>query len=228
MFLILHDGRQVEFTEQELGSTLSRLQALDQSYCTGSYDVAHIRVGGSLLLLDVGWVTGRRLLESFAIAQDLSRPFGLRFSAGSAQYSLEEALSAAGYVGAAVTELSQVYMAMFAAAAQGYLAPGQLVADVGAFQTSPAVLKVLEAGAGVTITEQTDKLVLAAAADTSALEASVAANTAALATKQDALSVTAPFSGQHRPEPGHRRAEHSTRQLCGCVCKRVCHHAVAK
>ena len=102
MTLTLHDSRQVEFTGQELSSTRVRLQTHDQSYCTGSHDVAHIRVGASLLLMDVGWIVGRKLIESFSIAQDLARPFGLKFTTGSIQYSLEDALAAVGYVGSTV------------------------------------------------------------------------------------------------------------------------------
>ena len=54
------------------------------------------------------------------------------------------------------------------------------------------MLKTLEAGDGISISEQADKLVLAAVVDVSALEASIASNTAALASKQETLSVTAP------------------------------------
>ena len=74
MLLILHDQRTVEFTTSELAQTLTRLQAQNQSYCLGLYETAHVRVGGALLVVDVGWPIGRRLIESYQIGSETTFP----------------------------------------------------------------------------------------------------------------------------------------------------------
>ncbi len=101
MLLILHDSRTVTFSESELAQTLTRLQAQNQSYCLGLFDTAHIRVGGALLVLDAGWPIGRRLLESFQIGADTTKPHGIKSTQGQATYTLNQALAGAGYVGQA-------------------------------------------------------------------------------------------------------------------------------
>ena len=88
MELTLHDSRAVSWTQAELAQTLTRLDSQGQSYCLGNYDTAHIRVGGSLLVVDVGWPVGRRLVESYQIGLDATLPYGLRFLLGQAVHTL--------------------------------------------------------------------------------------------------------------------------------------------
>ena len=134
MNLILHDSRTVQFSDGELSQTLTRLQTQNKSYCLGLYDTAHVRVGGALLLLDVGWPTGRRLIESYQVGADTTFPYGIKFTLGQATYTLNQALAGAGYVGEANPTLSQVFMALHNGESQSYLAVGQLVLETGSFE----------------------------------------------------------------------------------------------
>ena len=59
MDLTLHDGSIASFTAAELAQTLTRLTNTNQSYCLGTQDTAHVRVGPNLLVMDVGWTVGR-------------------------------------------------------------------------------------------------------------------------------------------------------------------------
>ena len=114
MDLTLHDGSVASFTAAELAQTLTRLTNTNQSYCLGTQDTAHVRVGPNLLVMDVGWFVGRKLIEGYGIAYDSTFPFGVRFTLGTSHYTLKEALAGAGYMGAAaVTDLAQVYMGMY-------------------------------------------------------------------------------------------------------------------
>ena len=196
MILILHDGRSLEFTDTELGQTLARLEALNQSYCLGASDTAHVRAGTSLLVMDVGWSIGRKLIEGYAISGDTSFPYGLRFTLGQTHYTLEQALAGSGYVGD-VTALSDVYMGMYSQEAQVYVENGQLVKSTGAFATSPAQLKSLIAGGNMTITEDLDTITLEASTggvDQSVFDAFVSSTNTALADKQDVLTASLPLS----------------------------------
>ena len=138
--LTLHDGSTLSFTDAELSAIWTRLEAQNQSYCLGASDTARVKVGPSLLIMDVGWITGRKLIEMYGITYDSTFPFGLKFTVGQGTYTLNQALAGAGYVGLqTITALSQVYMLMYISAAQVYLAStSNLVKDSGAFSTTPA------------------------------------------------------------------------------------------
>ena len=113
MIFTKQNGIVVEFTDVELTQTLLRLEASNLRFCVGRDDVAFVNTGGSLLLLDSSWQIGRKLLESYLIGSDPTFPFTISFSLGSAAYTLGQALAGVGYVGPAITELSQVFMVQF-------------------------------------------------------------------------------------------------------------------
>ena len=165
MILILHDSRTVQFSDSELSQTLTRLQAQNQSYCLGLYDTAHIRVGGALLVLDVGWPIGRRLIESYQVGADTTFPYGVKFTLGQAAYTLNQALAGAGYVGEANPTLAQVFMALHNGGSQSYLAAGQLVLETGSFDNSPGQLKTLAAGTNVLLTDEGGVLTITSTVD---------------------------------------------------------------
>ncbi len=102
MLLTLHDKRTVEFTASELAQTLTRLQAQNQSYCLGLYHTAHVRVCGSLLVMDVGWPIGRHLIETFQVGTDPTFEHNVKSTMGQSAYTLNQALSGSGYVGSTV------------------------------------------------------------------------------------------------------------------------------
>jgi len=161
MDLTLHDGSVASFTAAELAQTLTRLTNTNQSYCLGTQDTAHVRVGPNLLVMDVAWTVGRKLIEGYGISYDSTFPFGLRFSLGTSHYTLNQALCGAGYVGVpSVTDLAQVYMGMYSGAAQTYLKVGQLVKSQGVFQGEAAELKSLTAGTGITLTDGADAITI--------------------------------------------------------------------
>ena len=160
MELTLHNSTTVSWTQSELAQTLLRLEAQNQSYCLGSYDTAHIRVGGALLILDVGWPVGRKLIESYLIGSDATLPYGISFTLGQAQYTLNQALAGASYVGHTTPTLAEVYMGLYSGGTQLYISPGQLVLDSGGFQTRPAQLKTLAAGANVMLTESEGEIII--------------------------------------------------------------------
>ena len=125
MNLGLHDGSVVSFTAAELDVTLTRFTNTNQSYCLGIQDTAHVRVGPNLLVMDVGWVVGRKLIEAYSISYESTFPFGIRFTLGQSHYTLNQALAGAGYVGQpTITALAQVYMGLHTGAAQTYLEAG--------------------------------------------------------------------------------------------------------
>ena len=118
MDLTLHDGAIVSFTAAELAATLTRLSNANQSYCPGIQDTAHVRVGPNLLVMDVGWLVGRKLIEMYNIEYDTTFQFLVRFTLGQSHYTLNQALAGAGYVGEpAITDLAQVYMGLYIGAA---------------------------------------------------------------------------------------------------------------
>ena len=207
MNLTLHDGSVVSFTNAELASTLTRLTNTNQSYCLGVQDTAHVRVGPNLLVMDVGWITGRKLIEAYSISYDSTFPFTLRFTLGQSHYNINQALAGAGYVGvSSVSSLSQVYMGMYSGAAQTYLEAGQLVKSQGVFQGAAAELKSLTAGAGITLTEGADAITIDGGSTLTAtlplsissgvisIDLSPYATNTDLGTKQDTLTVNAPIS----------------------------------
>lgn len=196
--LTLHDGSTVTYTDAELGQTLTRLQSQNQSFCLGASDVAHIRVGGSLLLMDVGWISGRKLIEGYLISADTLFPFGVKFTQGQATYTLDQALAGVGYFGSFVTALPQVFMEMYNAGVQAYLVgSSNAVKSVGAFQTAAAELKSIAAGSNVTITDSGNALTIAAdltavTVDIATNTADIALNTTDIATKQATLATGNP------------------------------------
>ena len=207
MDLTLHDGSVASFTAAELAQTLTRLTNTSQSYCLGIQDTAHVRVGPNLLVMDVGWLVGRKLIEGYGISYESTFPFGLRFTLGTSHYTLNQALAGAGYVGEpSITDLAQVYMGMYSGAAQTYLEAGQLVKSQGVFQGAAAELKSLAAGNGITLTAGADAITIDGASTlTAALPLSIAdgvisvdlssyATDFDLSAKQDNLTVSAPLS----------------------------------
>ena len=206
MNVTLHDGAVVSYTAAELAQTLTRLTNTNQSYCLGTQDTAHVRVGPNLLVMDVGWVVGRKLIEGYAISYDSTFPFGLRFTLGQSHYTLNQALAGAGYVGEANPTLAQVYMGLYAGAALTYLEAGQLVKSQGVFQGEAAELKSLAAGHGITLTEGANDITIdGTPALTATLPLSIAngvitidlssyATDFDLSAKQDNLTVNAPLS----------------------------------
>ena len=136
MFITLHSGQQVQFAKVELAQILIRLQAQNQSYCLGEYDTAQIRVSGGLLVVDVAWTVGRRLVEGYQI--DSTFPYGIKFTLGQAVHTLYQALAGSGYVGFAQPTLAQVYMGLFTLENAGnYIETGQLVQNGGVVDVSP-------------------------------------------------------------------------------------------
>jgi len=107
MDLTLHNGAIVSFTAAELAQSLTRLVNTNQSYCLGIQETAHVRVGPNLLVMDVGWLVGRKLIEGYAISYDSTFPILIRFTLGQSHYTLNQALAGAGYVGVpSVTDLA--------------------------------------------------------------------------------------------------------------------------
>ena len=189
MFLTLHSGQQVQFADVELAQILIRLQAQNQSYCLGEHDTAQIRVGGGLLVVDVAWTVGRRLVEGYQIGSDSTFPFGIKFTLGQAVHTLYQALAGSGYVGFQQPTLAQVYMGLFTLESAGnYVEPGQLVQDGGVVEVSPAKLKTLVAGSNVQLVVDDATVTLSSTSDVTT--ATVAAALAPLSTEIEALQAT--------------------------------------
>jgi hypothetical protein len=207
-FLTKASGTTVSFTEAELAQITVQLAAAGQARCSGAQGITHVLVGTSgLLSVDSEWVIGRRLLELHTLEALPANPFGLVFSHGAAQRTLHEALLASGFLGSAPATLADVYMLQTNAEARVYLAEGQLVAEQGVFDTQPAVLKTLVAGANVTLVEdeasvtisssgtvQTVQPPLALANGDLTIDLAAYATVAELAEKQNALAVEEPLN----------------------------------
>jgi len=198
MDLTLHDGSIVSFTAAELDATLTRLASANQSYCLGPQDTALVLLGPNLLVMDVGWLVGRKLIEMYSIEYDTTFPFLVRFALGQSHYTLNQALAGAGYVGEpTTTSLAQVYMGAHLGAAQTYLEAGQLVKSRGLFQGAAAELKSLAAGNGITLTEGADSITIDGATTLTAqapLDITDGLISVDLSGKQDALTVNPPLS----------------------------------
>ena len=65
--LLRADGSTVTYTTQELEAILARLIAADLNFCIGQDDVAHLKAGNDLYLVDAAVQYNRRLLEQFTI-----------------------------------------------------------------------------------------------------------------------------------------------------------------
>ena len=191
--LSLHDGRLLEFQNAELASTLTRLHTLDQAYCLGENNVAHVKIGDNLLLVDVGFHVNRRLLETHLLAFDPQQPFSVRATSGSVHRSLEEALLASGWLGA-LSSLSSAHMAMYEGiSTTSYLAPGQLVVSTGTFGGEAAVLKTIVAGGNVQMSEGPDRIILDVPLDFSRIDSKLTELEREILEKQDILSASPPL-----------------------------------
>jgi hypothetical protein len=207
-FLTKASGETISYTEAELAQIIVQLAAAGQARCSGSQGITHVLVGTSgLLSVASEWVIGRRLLELHTIEALPANPFGLAFSHGAAQRTLHEALLASGYLGGLPGALAEVHMLQTNGETKAYLAEGQLVADQGIFDTQPAVLKSLVAGANVALTEdeatvtipssgavQTVQPPLTLADGDLSIDLADYATTAELAEKQNALAVEEPLN----------------------------------
>ena len=116
MNLYRYDGTVRAYTATELSALLTRMIAQGQTSCLGNDDVSMIRVDNvGVLLVDVGWVVGRRLSELYIPVSDSTMPFGLRWTLlGQGAYTLNQALCGASYAGlATVVDFSTVHMLLF-------------------------------------------------------------------------------------------------------------------
>ena len=65
--LLRADGSTMSYTTTEAESILSRLVAADLNSCIGQDDVAHVRAGNSLYIVDAAVQYNRRLSEQFTV-----------------------------------------------------------------------------------------------------------------------------------------------------------------
>ena len=134
----------------------------------------------------------RKLIEACAISADTTFPFGIIFTHGQTHYTLNQASAGAGYV-STVTGLSQAFMALHNGGSKTFLGAGQLVESQGLFQSDPADCKTISASSGITIQEESGKLVLASTVDLSGVEADIADLTSLLSAQQHVLVGNAPI-----------------------------------
>ena len=164
--LLRADGSTVSYTTEEAEAILARLVAADLNSCVGQDDVAHVRAGNTLYLVDVAVQYNRKLLEQFTITYSAVNAFNLSFNVGSVAYDIHAALPMAGYVGTVPIDLlATIYWAEYIGAPNTYVSPGQLVVSSGVFNGAPAELKPLQAGDNITIAEPTDAIVISSTSD---------------------------------------------------------------
>lgn len=157
-------GTTVEYTDIELASLATGLNAANQTDIIGQYSVAfHRLTTGRLFLLDTTTSYGRRLHELFEIGYNAANPHGLQFTSGSSAYTLDQALLAVGYSGATPVTLAAIYAATWDNVTDHYLNASQLVASSGTFASNPASLKDIAAGTGVAITSDASSVTVSAA-----------------------------------------------------------------
>ena len=147
------DGSSLTYTDVELATILTQLQAGNNQHLVVS-SVAFIRLAAMrLLLLDTNALHNRKLIETFAIHYDATNAYNLKFTAANIDFDLNSAFDSVGYnTITPVTSLANIFAAtFFQADSSAYLAAGQLVSNQGTFGTVPGQLKTLAAGAGMTM-----------------------------------------------------------------------------
>ena len=135
--LQLFFGGTKSFTAAELALTLAQLTAADQTLCS-SGDIAHVAVGDGILLVDVSYLSNRRLVETFTLKSLPSNPYGIEARQGTVGYTLQEAMLMCG-AGLFAT-LANIYMELFQVpfGDVDILVPSQLVSYQGVSGSTPA------------------------------------------------------------------------------------------
>ena len=147
------DSSSVTYTNQELATIITGLEISNNQHQVAS-DVVYIRTGTNrLLILDVGALHNRRLLETYAIHYDGANTYNLKFTASNVDFNLDSALDAVGFSNLTpVASLASIFAAQYAVTAnQQYLESTNLVKTQGTLGTAPAELKNLVAGNGCTL-----------------------------------------------------------------------------
>ena len=150
------------YTNQELAALITSLEASNNQHTVAS-GVAFYRISAlRMLILDVDALHNRKLVETYAIHHDSTNPFELKFTSSNIDMNLDQALNGVGFSNLTpVTSLAAINAALYVASATDqYLATSTFVKSQGSFGVSPAELKTLEAGTGMTMDQTSDTVTL--------------------------------------------------------------------
>ena len=78
--LLRADGSTIAYTTAEAEAILARLVAADLNFCIGQDDVAHMKAGNTLYIIDAAVQYNRRLLEQFTITFQIVIPSPIKGS----------------------------------------------------------------------------------------------------------------------------------------------------
>ena len=104
------------YTHVQLDTILLDLNANNQYWQSGSYNVAYIRLSlNHLLLIDLDYSNNRKLFENYSFQYSDENEFNLRLinNNTASELTINEALISIGYTGLTLTYLQQIYIYMY-------------------------------------------------------------------------------------------------------------------
>ena len=167
--LLRVSGAEVSWTSAQLSQILGRMLAASQNSQQTSDGLAFLASPLGLLIADVRWSVGRRLIELFTVEPSQGFDGGVAFVNAGRSLPLAQALQAAGYAGTAT--FREAHLAFFETGGNSYVqtlgteADGlSLFANPGLFGGDPARALRLKQGSNVVLAITENSLVVSALA----------------------------------------------------------------
>ena len=132
------EGRIINYTNEFIETILLQLNSSNNYYTAGDDDVIFIKIGSTkVLLLDYTYHINRTIFQNYNINENTINAYGLEFILNntSNEYDLQSVYNGNSYIGI-ITELSQVFLAMYDTETTPYNYIGSENIDITANQIS--------------------------------------------------------------------------------------------
>jgi len=132
------EGKVLTYTNEFIETILLQLNSSNNYYTTGDDDVIFIKVGSTkVLLLDYTYHINRTIFQNYNINENTINAYGLEFILNntSNEYDLQSVYNGNGFLGI-ITELSQVFLAIYDTETTPYNYIGSENIDITANQIS--------------------------------------------------------------------------------------------
>ena len=132
------EGKILNYTNEFIETILLQLNSSNNYYTTGDDDVIFIKIGSTkVLLLDYTYHTNRTIFQNYNINENTINAYGLEFILNntSNEYDLQSVYNGNGFLGI-ITELSQVFLAIYDTETTPYNYIGSENIDITANQIS--------------------------------------------------------------------------------------------
>ena len=159
------NGSLLSFSAEELGQALAAMRLVGQARAyRASQEICFLNASQGLVIIDISWMVGLRLSETFEARPAPANPFGIAFWADDLLRDVNAALLASGFIGGIpLTNLAEAHLAYWEIGGEGsYLLSSNLVKFVGVFGQEPAILRTLAGGANISLTQTSDIITIAA------------------------------------------------------------------